>query len=74
MLKVSFGRLKPAYDTRIIHFYYVLYAKADLAWTKKHSLRNEKLKANRASGTEEQMKETDERTDERKAEDKTQIR
>ena len=24
MLKVSFGRLKPTYDTRIIHFYYTL--------------------------------------------------
>ena len=35
-----------------------LYARAALAWTKKkHSLRNEKLKANRASETEEQRKE-----------------
>ena len=35
-----------------------LYARAALAWTKKkRSLRNEKLKANRASGTEEQRKE-----------------
>ena len=42
-----FGWLKP------------LYARADLAWTKKNkiSLRNEKLKANRASETEEQRKE-----------------
>ena len=35
-----------------------LHARADLAWTKKkRSLRNEKLKANRASETEEQRKE-----------------
>ena len=35
-----------------------LYARAALAWTKKKfSLRNEKLKANRASETEEQIKE-----------------
>ena len=34
------------------------YARADLAWTKKkHSLINEKLRANRASETEEQRKE-----------------
>ena len=33
-------------------------ARAALAWTKKkHSLRNEKLKANKASETEEQRKE-----------------
>ena len=46
MLKVSFGRLKLACDTRLIHFNYI-----------KRSLRNEKLKANRASETEEQRKE-----------------
>ena len=45
-------------DTRVIHF---LYARA-LAWMKKklekkRSLRNEKLKANRTSETEEQRKE-----------------
>ena len=37
-----------------------LYSRAALAWTKsniKHSLRNEKLKANRASEMEEQRKE-----------------
>ena len=37
---------------------YYLYARVALAWTKKErSLRNEKLKANRASETEEQRKE-----------------
>ena len=60
--KSSFGQLKPTCDTRVIHFDY--YARAALAWTKKkRSLRNEKLKASRASDTEEQK--------ERKAEDKT---
>ena len=55
MLKVSFGQLKLTCDTRIIHFDY---ARAALAWTKKKcSLKSEKLKANRASETEEQMKE-----------------
>ena len=40
-------------STRVTHFDYTL-----LAWTKnKRSLRNEKLKANRASETEEQRKE-----------------
>ena len=51
----SSGWLKPTCDTRIIHFYYMLEQ-----WTgknKKRSLRNEKLKANRASETEEQRKE-----------------
>ena len=56
MLKVFFGRLNS--DTHVIHF---LYARA-LAWTKKklekkRSLRNEKLKANRTSETEEKRKE-----------------
>ena len=58
MNKVSFGQLKPTFDTRIIHCCYTL--RAALAWTKnnnKRSLRNEKLKANRASETEEQRKE-----------------
>ena len=56
MLKISFGRLKLTCDTRIIHFDYTL--RVALAWTKrKHSLRNEKLKANRLSETEEQGKE-----------------
>ena len=51
MLKVSLGRLKLTYDTRVIHF-------EALAWMKKkRSLRNEKLKANRASETEEPRKE-----------------
>ena len=55
MLKVSFGWLKPTCDTRVIHFDY---AGAALAWTKKKcSRRNENLKANRASETEEQKKE-----------------
>ena len=45
--KVSLGRLKQTCDTRVIHYNY--YARAALAWTKKkRSLRNEKLKANRA--------------------------
>ena len=56
MLKVSLGRLKQTCDTRVIHFDY--YARAALALTKKkRSLRNEKLKANRASVIEEQRKE-----------------
>ena len=56
MLKVSLGRLKQTCDTRVIHYNY--YARAALAWTiKKRSLRNEKLKANRASVIEEQRKE-----------------
>ena len=51
MLKVSLGRLKLTCDTRVIHF-------EALAWMKKkRSLRNEKLKANRASETEEPRKE-----------------
>ena len=42
-------------DTRVVDFDC---ARAALAWTKKkRSLRNEKFKANRASGTEEQRKE-----------------
>ena len=54
--KSSLGLLKPTCDTRVIHFDY--YARAALAWTKKKcSLRIEKLKANRASETEEQIKE-----------------
>ena len=56
MLKVSFGRLKLTCDTRSIHLDYTL----ELLWhgrKRKHSLRNEKLKANRASETEEQRKE-----------------
>ena len=52
----QFGRLKQTCDTRVIHYNY--YARAALAWTKKkHSLRYEKLKANRASVIEEQRKE-----------------
>ena len=40
------------------YYSFRLYARAALAWTKKkRSLRNEKLKANRASETEEQRKE-----------------
>ena len=54
--KSSFGLLKPTCDTLVIHFDYI-YARAALAWTKKkYSLRNEKIKANRASDTEEQRK------------------
>ena len=52
MLKVSLGQLKQTCDARVIH------SRAALAWTKKiRSLRNEKLKANRALVTEEQRKE-----------------
>ena len=54
MLKVFLGGKDC--DTRVIDFDYVL--EQLLAWTKKkRSLRNEKLKANRASDTEEQRKE-----------------
>ena len=56
MLKVRFVRLKPTYDTLVIHFDY--YTRAALARTKKkRSFKNGKLKANRASETEEQRKE-----------------
>ena len=56
MLKVSLGWLKQTCDTHVIHYNY--YARAALAWTKKkRSLRNEKLKANRATVIEEQRKE-----------------
>ena len=60
MLKVSFGQLKLTCNTRIIHFDYSL--EQLLSWTrkklkKKSSLRKGKLKANRASETEEQRKE-----------------
>ena len=59
MLKVIFGRLKPTYDTRVIHFDYN--TRAPLAWTKKkRSLRNGKQ-------TELQIL----KTEKRKAEDKT---
>ena len=52
MLKVSFGQL-----THVL-FISTIRVRAALSWTKKkHSLRNEKLKANRASETEEQRKE-----------------
>ena len=47
-------------QTDLLHPCYLfrVYARAALAWTKKKcSLRNEKLKANRASETEEQIKE-----------------
>ena len=54
--KVGFWQLKLTCDTHII-----LYARAALAWMKKKpkkcSLGNDKLKANRASETEEQRKE-----------------
>ena len=56
MLKVSFGQLKPACDTRIIHFDYALEHLFSMDKTegkkKQRSIRNEKLKANRASETE----------------------
>ena len=56
ILKVSLGQLKQTCDTCVIHYNY--YARAALAWTKKkRSIRNEKLKANRASVIEEQRKE-----------------
>ena len=52
--------IKQTCDTRP-YYSFLLYARADLVSTnkeaKKCSLRNEKLKANRASETEEQMKE-----------------
>ena len=51
--KTSFGRLKPTCDTRM-YCSFRLYARAALEWMKKkRSLRNEKLKANRASETEQ---------------------
>ena len=55
----SSGRLNTTCDT---HYSFLLNARAALAWMKKktgkkHSLRNEKLKANRPSETEEQRKE-----------------
>ena len=56
MLKVKFWAVK----TDLWHpcYSFLLYARAALAWTKtKCSLRCEKLKANRASETEEQIKE-----------------
>ena len=56
----SSGRLKPTCDTHS----FILYGRAALAWSKEkpkkqqqRSLRNEKLKANRASVTEEQRRE-----------------
>ena len=55
----SSGRLKPTCDTRIIHFYCTL-EQLYIAWMKninKRSLRDEKLKANRASEIEEKRKE-----------------
>ena len=55
MLKVSFGRLKPTYDTRVFHFDYTL--EHFYHGQKKCSLRNQKLKADRASETEERRKE-----------------
>ena len=51
MLKVSFGWLNPTCDTRVIHFDYMLSSVS--MDEKKRSPRNEKLKANRASETEE---------------------
>ena len=59
MLKVSFGRLKPICDTRVIHFYYELqqFYHGQKRSQKKVHLEIEKLKANRASETEEQRKE-----------------
>ena len=45
-------------DLQHPHHSYLLYTRAALAWTEnKSSLRNEKLKANRDSETEEQIKE-----------------
>ena len=56
MLKVKFLAVKKNRPVTPVSFR--LYARAALAWTKKKcSLRNEKLKANRASETEEQIKE-----------------
>ena len=54
ILNVSFGQLKPTCDTRVIHSDYTL---EQFKKKRKCSLRSEKLKANRASETEEQMKE-----------------
>ena len=58
MLIISFGGLKPT--SWHPHYAVLLYDRAALAWTKsinKRSLRNEKLKPNGASETEEQWKE-----------------
>ena len=54
--KSSFGRLKPTRDTRVIHFDYMLEYSFSLD-EKETFTTNEKLKANRASETEEQRKE-----------------
>ena len=56
----SSGRLKPTCDIRIIHFYAIAalaLPKKKPKKTNKCSLRNEEIKANRASETEEQRKE-----------------
>ena len=62
---------KSVWDTRVIRYNY--YARAALAWTKKkRSLRNDKLKANRASVIEEPSRyKIYGRTEERNADDKT---
>ena len=55
------GRLKSTCDTRTIHFYYKLSSfslvRKKNGKNKQRSLRNEKLKVNRASMTEEQRRE-----------------
>ena len=55
MLKVSLGWLKQTCDTLSIHLDY--FSMDEKRSRKKRSIRNEKLKANRASETEEQRKE-----------------
>ena len=57
LILLSSGQLKPTCDTRIIHFYYTLEQLYTDENNNKCSLRNEKLKANRTSETEEQRKE-----------------
>ena len=55
MLKVILGRSRLTCDTRVIDFDYAL--SSFIMTKKKRSLRNDKLRVNRASETEEQRKE-----------------
>ena len=61
LIPPSSGRLKPNCDTHIVHFYIMLeqlqHGQKRSKNNNKYSLRNEKLKANNASETEEQRKE-----------------
>ena len=50
--------VRSAYNRPVTPMFFIsTIARAYLAWTKKNSLRNKKLKSNRASETEEQRKE-----------------